>query len=258
VQTWLQKVVSLASVTPNCPRCHALIPSEDVNVAKDIAFCRPCNLSHELSGLTTGEFIDLDVDLRQPPRGAWFRQYGIETVIGASHRSLGGAIALFFFSLFWNGIVSVFVFLTALSTLKHLGVQLPSWVSSLMSKSTPMPLAMTIFFWLFLTPFILIGLGLVIGFLSSLGGRTELRLQGNDVVLFSGIGPIGLRKRFRVSDVKSVKLESKRWRDTDGGPHQNSQIVIEKHSGKPLRFGSGLHKDRRRFLAAAVKKTLNA
>jgi hypothetical protein len=30
-------------VTPTCPKCKQAIPSEDVNVAKDVAYCRACN-----------------------------------------------------------------------------------------------------------------------------------------------------------------------------------------------------------------------
>ena len=34
----LDKIVSAIAVTPTCPRCKSVIPSEDVNVANDIAF----------------------------------------------------------------------------------------------------------------------------------------------------------------------------------------------------------------------------
>ena len=64
---WLDKVVSALSVTPTCPRCKGVIPSEDVNVANDIAFCRHCNLSHRLSDLTSGSTVDENVDASRPP-----------------------------------------------------------------------------------------------------------------------------------------------------------------------------------------------
>lgn len=47
-----------AMVTPTCSKCGKAIPSEDVNVANDIAYCRACNLSHKLSALTEGTELD--------------------------------------------------------------------------------------------------------------------------------------------------------------------------------------------------------
>src|SRR5215204_386831 len=142
MQALLNKIVSALSVTPTCPRCKGVIPSEDVNVAKDIAFCRACNLSHELSALTAGVEINPQVDLSRPPQGAWFRREGIVTVTGATHRSLGQALGLLFFSLFWNGIVSVFVLFAIASTLRHIGVQLPHWFPAPSAKNNFIPMGM--------------------------------------------------------------------------------------------------------------------
>src|SRR5689334_1099017 len=176
----LEKIVSRLSVTPTCPRCKRVIPSDDVNVANDIAFCRNCNLSHRLSALAFGTTIDENVDVSNPPGGTWFQRDGGGVIIGATHRSLGQAFGLLLFCLFWNGIVSVFVLLAIASTLQHLGVPVPHWFPSPTSKGNFIPLGMTIFLWLFLTPFIAIGLGTLAAFLSCLAGRTELRIQGGE------------------------------------------------------------------------------
>jgi hypothetical protein len=257
MQTWLQKIVSAVSVTPTCPRCKGVIPSEDVNVAKDIAFCRTCNLSHELSALTTGVEIDPDVDVSRPPPGTWFHRDGFGTVTGATHRSLGQALGLLLFAGFWNGIVSVFILFVIASILQHLGVPLPRWWPAMSSKGHLMSIPMTIFLCLFLTPFVAVGVGMIVAFLSSLGGRTELRVQGSEAVLFAGIGPVGFRKRFFLTDVKAVRIEDKRWRDSDGDSRRKTNIVIERNNEKPFRFGSMLTEERRKFLAGAVRKALN-
>jgi hypothetical protein len=122
-------------------------------------------------------------------------------------------------------------------------------------KGSLMPLGMTIFLWLFLTPFIAIGLLLLATFLSSLAGRTELRINGVEGILFNGIGPLGLRKRFSISGVADVRIEDRRWRDSDGDSRRTKQIVIET-SGNPISFGSMLTDERRRFVAGAAKKEL--
>ena len=251
----LEKLVSALSVTPTCPRCQGVIPSEDVNVANDIAFCRTCNLSHRLSNLTLGTAIDENVDVSRPPVGTAFQRDGRGVVITATHRSLSQAFGLLLFCLFWNGIVSVFVLLAIASTLRHLGAPVPHFFPSPTSKGNFIPVGMTIFLWLFLTPFIAIGLGMFATFLSCLAGRTEVRVQGGECILFTGIGPLGFHKRFSTSEVRDVRLEDKRWRDSAGDSRRKAQIVIETN-GKAITFGSMLTEERRQFVPAAVKKEL--
>jgi hypothetical protein len=91
--------------------------------------------------------------------------------------------------------------------------------------------------------------------LSCLGGRTELRIEGGQASLFTGIGPLGWRKRFAASEVRDVRIDNKAWRDSDGGSHRKAQIVIETN-GKPIAFGSMLTPERRAFLAAVASKEL--
>src|SRR5688572_16635278 len=104
-------------VTPTCPKCSTLISAEDINVAADVAFCRPCNGAQSLSELVHGTGIDSNIDLLRPPEGAWQREHPLGRLIGATHRSAGGAIGSLLFGLFWNGIVSIFVALAVASTL---------------------------------------------------------------------------------------------------------------------------------------------
>jgi len=249
----LEKLVSALAVMPTCPRCRQVIPSQDVNVANDIAFCRNCNISCRLSGLTFGMAVDENVDLTRPPAGSWFERQGNGLVIGSTHRSIGQAFGLLFICLFWNGIVSVFVFFAAASTLRHLGLPLPEWFPIV--KGSIIPVGMTIFLWLFLTPFIVIGLWLVVTFLSCLAGRTELQVDSGEGVLFNGIGPFGFRRRFSVSEVRDVRIEDKRWRDSEGDSRRKTQIVIETNE-RPINFGSLLTEERRRFVAGAAKREL--
>jgi hypothetical protein len=243
-----------SSVTPTCPKCKGVIPSEDVNVANDIAFCRRCNAANRLSDLTLGVVVDEAVDASRPPAGTWFRRDGAGTVIGSTHRSVGQALGLLFVCLFWNGIVSVFVLLALGSTLHHLGVPLAHWFPGPGSKSN-LPVGMTIFLWLFLTPFLLVGAAMLSAFLSALGGRTELKIEGDQCVLFTGIGPVGLRKRFLRSDVRDVRIEDKRWRDSDGDSRRNTNIVIQT-TEKAIKLGSMLTPERRQFVAGCAKKQL--
>lgn len=237
-------------ITPTCPKCNRVITGEDINVAKDIAYCRECNVSYSLTQLTHGAELASGVDLTRPPAGAWSRNDGSATVIGATHRSIGTAFGALFISLFWNGIVSVFVCLALGETLQHLHKLPRSFLN--LEKGDQMPLGLVIFLWIFLIPFIFVGMMLITTLFSSLFGRTEVRIQNSEGVVLVGIGPIGWRRRFDAQAVKEVRVE-----DTYAGNNgRKTNIVIETREGKLIKFGSMLRDERRKFVAAATSKAL--
>jgi hypothetical protein len=250
------KLISGLAVSPICPRCKGVIPSEDINVVKDIAYCRNCNLAQSLSALASGTVVNDDVDLTQAPAGAWFSRDPDGMTVGATNRSLGGAFGLLFFALFWNGIVGMFVLLALSATLHQLGIGLPSWFPAFAAKSNSQPLGFIIFLWLFLTPFIAIGLAVFSGFLNALAGRAEIRIQNGHADLFTGIGPIGFHKRFEAAEVRNVRIEEQPWRGQNGNSQPSTRIIIET-TNRTLQFGSMFTYERRRFVAAALKKELS-
>jgi hypothetical protein len=240
-------------ITPTCPKCRRVIAADDINVAADVAFCRPCNTAAPLSEVTFGTGIDPNVDPAVPPKGAWQRASGLGTMIGATHRSVGGAIGTFAFAAFWNGIVSVFVALAFASTLTLLGFDRPAWFPKPVMNGSAMGVGMTIFLWFFLTPFIAVGLAMIAAFLSCLAGRTEVRIRDCQAEVFTGIGSVGWKRKFNTETVKTVRIEDKQWRDSDGDRRRSTHILIELLQGKPIKFGSGLTDERRQFVAAALR-----
>lgn len=243
-------------ISPTCSKCRRVIPSDDVNVANDVAYCRPCNLSYKLSELTHGSDLTADLNLSRPPAGTWYRHQGTGSVVGASHRSVGAALGTLAIALFWNGIISIFICVALAGTLKNLGVPAPSWFPKPVMNNSSMGVGVTIFLWVFLTPFIAIGVACILAFLSALGGRTEVRVSGAEGVVFSGIGALGYRRRFDPRAIKDVRLDEKRWRDSDGDRNSKTSIVIETREGRLIKFGSSLREDRKKFVAGAVRKTL--
>ena len=240
-------------VTPTCPKCRQVIAAEDINVPADVAFCRHCHVACKLSELAQGTGIDPKVDLSRPPKGAWQRASGLATIIGATHRSLGGAFGLFLIAAFWNGILSVFIALALSSTLGLVGVDRPSWFPKPIMNGGPMGAGITIFLWLFLTPFMAVGLAMIAGFFSCLAGRTEVRVRDWQGEVFTGIGSLGFRKKFNREAIKDVRIEDFQWRDSDGDRRRNTHILIELLQGKPIKFGSSLTDERRQFVAAALR-----
>jgi hypothetical protein len=241
---------------PKCPRCGKIIPTEDVNVAKDVALCRSCNLVSALSSLVSGHALETNVNLNQPPHGCWHRTTGFGEVIGATHRSIGAALGLLAISLFWNGIVSVFVLVAVSSTLHLLHVPVPDWFPAPRMNGQTMSVGMTIFIWIFLSPFITIGLVMIGGLLSSLGGKTEVRVERGEVAVATGIGPIAWNRRFMASDLKEIRIEESNSQMRNQEARSKLQIIAELQGGRLIKFGSSLREDRLRFLASAADKLI--
>lgn len=244
------------SSTPTCPKCSKVIVNDDINVANDVAYCRSCSLAHRLSVLINqAELVD-GVDFHHPPAGVNFSDSGLGMVVSATHRSFGTALGTLAIALFWNGIVSVFVLLAIAGTLRNLNVPLPNGFPAPNMNGSPMSLGMTVFLWIFLTPFIVVGLSMIGTFMMSIGGRTEFRMDHNTGTIFTGIGPLGYRRRFEASKVSDVRIDDRKWRDSEGDRHHKTCIFIETHEGKVIRFGSMLSEERRKFMAASIHKAL--
>src|SRR5690349_8668976 len=130
---------------PICGKCQQAIAPADINVGTDIAYCRNCNMAHRLSVLVRSLNLDGAFTPERPLAGTWYRSSPLGTVIGASHRSVGAAVGLLFISLFWNGILSVFVALALSATLTNLGLPVPAWFPGPKMNGGPMGWGITIF-----------------------------------------------------------------------------------------------------------------
>lgn len=248
--------MTMKDATPRCPACSRAILGDDVNVAKDVAYCRACNLAHTLSALVHAGELTAGVDFSRPPPGVRCDLSGGGLLVAATHRAPGAAVGTLVFALFWNGIVSVFVLLAVAGTLHNLHVTAPAWFPSPDMNGSPMSAGMTLFLWIFLAPFIAIGAAMIGAFLLTVGGRTEVRTDQNEGTVFTGIGPLGYRRRFLTGNVSDVRIDDRQWRDSDGDRQRKTVIVIETREGKLLRFGAMLSEERRKFVAALLRKAL--
>jgi hypothetical protein len=152
--------------------------------------------------------------------------------------------------------VSVFVLVAAAGTARNLGIPLPHWFPAPNMNGSPMGVGITLFLWIFLTPFIVIGLVMIGAFLSCLAGRTEVRINNANGVVFTGIGALGYRRRFDATAVKDVRISDQQWRDSDGDRRRKTCMVIDTREGKQVKLGSMLTEERRKFLAGALRKVL--
>lgn len=254
-----------------CP-CGATIPIDDINVPEGVALCRRCGKLSRLADLAGVEKDPRDkgskkdqaeerkaIALAQgdPPRGCAIRDYGDRVTLRASARSLGGAAGLLFFAVFWNGIVSIFLVVVFSSFMAHLGVTLPAWFPTPIGGSSGgsnsnMPLGMTIFMALFLTPFVLIGLTVIGALFITIAGRVEVRLRGPDGIVFTGVGPFGWKRRFNADGVEAILLTDA---DIEEDGKKKRAIAIETNK-KTLKFASLLPDQRRLWLGGVLKTML--
>lgn len=241
---------------PTCPQCGNIIAGDDINVANDVAYCRVCNLAHKFAALMRSADLTEGVDINRPPRGVKYETTGERLTLRISHRSVGAAFGTLAIALFWNGIVSVFVTIAIVSTLSHLDITPPHWFPAPEMNGKPMSVGMTLFLWMFLTPFIAIGLGMIGAFLLTVIGKTEVQIDRNEGSVFTGVGPFGYRRRFLTSQVSSVRIDEARWTSNSGNSQEKIFVVIETREGKSVRFGSMLTGERKKFAAAILYKAL--
>jgi hypothetical protein len=218
-----------------------------------VGLCRACGTLTRLSELAEDpEFATADAS--KPPHGCNVSDVGDETIVTASTRTVGGALGALFGCLFWNGIVSVFVAVALGGTLRYLFGSIPAWFP--MPEKSSNGLADSpggiLFLWLFLTPFITIGL-LVFGTtLLCFMGRIEVRLRGADGLVRSGFGPFWWTRRFDTQSVRNVCLGQSRWRQ-NGRSESLVQIQTEKRT---IRFGTQLPDERRVWMAVVCRDLL--
>ena len=221
-----------------CPTCRREVVPDDVNVARDTAFCRACNEVFPLSDLVSGDDLE-GVDLANPPSGVAVMPTPRGFVISATARS-GTGVFFVIFAIFWNSLVSVFVAVTVANFIKN-------GFSKSAFDNAPFPG----FEFLFLTPFVLVGVGMAAAALATLLGKVIVSVDGSDGRVFIGVGPVGWTRRFDWHKVTSVREAKSTWTQND---RHVPLILIDGET--PLKFGSLLNEQRRRYVAAALRHLL--
>ncbi|MBX3405929.1 MAG: hypothetical protein KF869_04105 [Phycisphaeraceae bacterium] len=245
-----------------CP-CGQDIPIADINVAEGVALCRGCGKLSRLMDLATPleEAAAIEAANAEPPKGCRIDDFGGQVVLVASARSLTTAGPLLFFAAFWISIVSVFVLIAIAGLWTNFVGPIPTWFPSpfasggsggTSSAGQGMPLSMTLFLCVFLIPFVAVGMGVLGAALVAMAGRVEVRLRGPDGAVFTGIGPIGWRRRFDAASVKAVKFVESSV-ETNG---KRQKLIGIETEHKTVKFGSVLTDQRRAWLGGALKTVL--
>lgn len=215
------------SLTASCQRCGAGLRSVNIDITANVARCG-CGIAYPIE-----DFVHLDLDLSNPPRGASFRPTQTGFVASATTRSgWGSAIGLI-------GLVWLWLVWSSTTTI--------DWGSSTRSG---------FFLSLCFAAIVLLGtLTLVPKIAMALAGRVVVSRNGYEGSVFEGLGPIGWSRRFSWSALEAI-VEM-----TDTFPLRRRParvIAFNFRSGqrKHLRFGTLLSDERRWFLLAVLRSHL--
>lgn len=208
-----------------CPKCREAIPLEDVNVSTDLALCRRCEASFSYAELVA-EQESGPVDLNRPPKGVWLRRHSRGFELGATTRS---PVAFFLvpFMCVWSG--------GALGGIY--GSQIVKGQFNLMMS-------------LFGIPFLLGTLLFGSIALMAACGKVVVRVDGKNGEVFTGVGPIGWRRRFERDGVTAVHRTE--HRGSKG--RVSGQITIE--GRQRINLAAGLKAERFDFMLAALRQLL--
>lgn len=220
-----------------CPVCRAPLALEDVNVEKDMVLCRSCSHMGTLSEISR-EKDDERVLETVPCHISVFKT--MHGLVLSCRRPKKYGFFLLIFALFWDFIVSCFLYVM---------VSGKSYTVNGVEKTGIDDGTL-----LFLIPFLLVGIVALLAAVVLLFGGMKLTLNPGRGELFRGIGPIGIRRRFRLAKDTRIMLEE-RMSSGSSGSTAMKEISIRQTDGKPFRFGRTLvDEDMLEFIAATLRK----
>lgn len=208
-----------------CPKCQSAIETADVNMSEGVALCRVCE-----SVIRVQEIVEqVEADARPTvatPAGAWESEIGDRKVFGASTRS-SFAFFMIPFMVVWSGFSLGGIY----------GTQIASGQFSL---------AMS----LFGIPFVLGSILFWTAALMAVCGKVEVTIHGADGDVFTGIGPVGWRRKFRIDEFNRVSEYS----DHGAGARIRGAIALE--GSRRLVMGSMLNEARRYYMVKKLEAVL--
>lgn len=228
-----------------CPKCSQSLPPEDVNVAKDVAFCRTCNEAFALSAQVAATSGPPRV--AQPPASKITLTRDDERIAAIlPAMGLKGSGCFFaFFALFWNGITWT-VFLAFVGSM--FGV--------VPSKSPTSPW-MAVFF----IPHMTIGVITAIAAVYCIFGDVALAIDKSTVLMQRRLFGYTWSRKMpydAVTDIRMTEAYRSNGRSVQGvGIHfqgkalaSNSQQspVQSFAKSRPMTFGSGLTQEEKDWL----------
>lgn len=210
-----------------CPKCEKILETREINVEKDFALCSVCNETFSISNdLFLHELVAGEINLDKIPKGTWVQEFNDGFEIGATTRSY---VAFFLvpFMILWSGgsVGSIY------------GTQILSGKFSLFESLFGIP---------FLLGTIVVG-GIT---LMMLFGKITVTVKNDEGEVFTGIGSLGIIKKFIWSEVKNITQSI----NLNYNNRNNQQRLIILEGKNKIMFGSFLSNENRVFMIKALRK----
>jgi hypothetical protein len=240
-----------------CPACDNEITPSDINIAEGVALCSGCGQLSQLSNLnfsgsTTDEILsntssDIRIDSDSNRIEATISLFSISKFLGSLSVSI-----------FWNGIVSIFLSLAAAAVYYNLYGPVPDWFPTpgldngrpIMNNEV-MGAGMTIFLCAFLTPFVVIGTAMIVNTLLRLFGTTKITIDRNNSYVSTGISFVRLKRQFDPMNVRSIKYVLSKLNQEN-----QRNYVIEISSTRDIKFGLLLSENQKNWASSFLRAVL--
>jgi hypothetical protein len=207
-----------------CTNCGAEVPASQINIKTDLAHCKACNTVFKISEATIQQ--DSLFDVKNNPKGTWYKRVSSQELkLGASTKS-PWALFLVPFMLVWSG--------------GSLGGIYGTQITS--GEFDP-------FLSLFGIPFLL---GTIIfGSIAAMmvAGKVEITMDKQGGKIFTGLGSIGITKRFQWSDISQIQEIG-----NTGIGQRGRGMKISLEGSKRLTFGMFLREARRFYIVNALRQ----
>lgn len=248
----------------SCPKCAAVIPTEDINVSTDVAMCRGCGTMHKAADLVHDDVADAThvraaEVLRGPqPPGVTWSDDGQTLVLKAPCGSRTIALFLGVFAAFWT-LPSLFLVgevISGLGTGPRIERVLPDGASELEKRQHEMETAMrgTVDFADLIMAVVMTALPLMfwLGAATAMFARVTVRVRPDLGTVVKGSFPFFSRRHFDPSRVTAV-VEVEDTSTRINGRHP-TKIVIK--ADEEIGFGGFMAEARRKWVAAILAANL--
>jgi hypothetical protein len=208
-----------------CPGCDSEISLDDVNVSADIALCRACGQTNSFAELTEcAKQVDLD-ELKIPKHIRIEPDFGDGKSLICKKMS-PAALFLIPFTAVWSGMSMWGIY----------GTQFIKGEFNLTMS-------------LFGLPFLIGSIVLVSVCSFMLFGKRVVTMSSGQGVVFTGVGPLGWKRRFLYTKSLKVSVDYSAMRQNN----RPVKCVVIQGGSKELKLGWGMKEDLLEYIAAFIR-----
>ncbi len=247
-----------------CPKCAAIIPTQDINIATDVAVCRACDTMHKAGELVHDDVIDAThVDAAEtlrgpPPPGVTWRDDGQTLRLKTSVACKPIGLFLLAFGAFWG----LFSLLTMADLVGELingppkPVILPDDASEFERTSHEMETMMrsstALGDWVMGIILTLVSSAFLYGAAIALLARITIRVRPDQGTIAKGLFPFIIRRQFDPARVTAVIEQADSGTKVNG--RTPTKIVIK--AAEDVAFGGFMTEPRRKWILAILQANL--